>query len=61
MRKWIFRTALAAYLLFWGLIVWRAQFKYGTEAAGWFGMIGLVLLFNFARGWRYLAGIIFGA
>ena len=61
MRRQITRVAIAAYLLLVAVVVWRANVKYGPEAAGWFAGFGLLLLVILVRVWAYVQGILWGA
>jgi len=61
MRKHFTRVAIVAYLLLIAVVMWRANLKYGPEAAGWFAALGLLLLVILVRVWAYVQGILWGA
>ncbi len=60
MRKRIFLALMAVYVVFWAVVVWRAQVQYGEEGAVWFMLIGLGFVLLYWRGSRYIRGILFG-
>jgi hypothetical protein len=60
MRKQLLRAAMVAYLALLGVIVWRADVKYGANGGAKAALVGLILLVVLWRVWRAFSYILFG-